>query len=334
MATNTYRCDTCKRDAEILERTSGLDTLSRCIITSGCRGRLYRVERNPNNVRETLPPPVPGLVDYFPRKKLVTKNQSFPSNRWRFVHDLNTIPAIFIYVDDRKLSESEYSIDLLDRTTVEVSFPSAVSGTIQLISRSSADSSTPFVQNNVQTYPVSANGILTFAIPKFITQNASPPPSPPIDLATAQIEIEVFVKLPNEEEVACFETLINGSLNPAWAGWNLILVRKRKNYYVRSKKFGDFKALTAFVLNRNEIPAGTEIRFGRIDYGFGQKVQIPPRGLMILLSTAPHSQVDKIKNKIIDVSELADSGSPLVYMGGGFTVDTKFVEETYPEIQR
>lgn len=88
-------------------------------------------------------------------------------------------------------------------------------------------------------------------------------------------------------------------------------------------------------LKASDIPNGTRIRFLRIDYGTGRKEEIPSRGLLMLLSKYPYENVDKVKDRVVDVGELiGDTPDYFIYRDGELFLDAAKVEKTYPDIAR
>ena len=68
MAIVVYNCDTCKREVELPQNKEGLEVIQRCIITAGCRGKLYQTDLKLNHIRGKLPDSVIGLVDWSQRE--------------------------------------------------------------------------------------------------------------------------------------------------------------------------------------------------------------------------------------------------------------------------
>lgn len=357
MATISYKCNVCKRDIEILENTKGISVFSKCIITQGCKGKLYKTARNPNNVRESFPSPVSSLDDYTPRGKLFNFSQDILSSIWKINHNLGVSPAVDVYILSENgtyslLPPDSYTFRFVDKDNIEIVFTLPQKGRVQCVARSSVPKTVNSAIPDKEFFQVTLDGTFNFAIPKFLTKYdvtsvVTPTPTLPIDLGEvtpSNIRIEISIKKPNEEEIICFETIPTTPLSSPWSGWTEILLRKRRNYYVRMKNILDFRTFDDAELDFDDIPNGTQLKFISIDYGTGAKQTIPSRGLFILLTNKPYAAIDKIRDRVIDVGELitlADQSDPskniiepFIYKDGEFYIDTTNIETIYPSIER
>lgn len=365
MATISYKCDTCKRSVELVENPRGFTVVGKCVITNGCIGRLYRTERNPNNVRESAPSYVEGLNNYVPRRAFFEFEQTLTSDRWTVAHNMGVLPTTFVYLLDQNgdyipMDNGTYTVTAVDKDNIIITFSERVKGTVQCVAKSTVPLVPPTVVPEAQQYQVSSNNVLTIAIPKYLTHihGVIPQPSPPAITPTitpsptpsstpitlpknlctegTTIQIEVEITKPNEEPMLCFEDIPNflDSRSP-WFGWNEVLVRNRRNYCVRTLDIMSMKVFGNVDEDPGNIPDGTRIRFLRIDYGTGRKEAIPSRGLLMLLSKSPFAYVDKVKDRLVDVGELiGDNPDYFVYRNGEFFLDETKVEQTYPDISR
>lgn len=345
MATVTYKCNICDREIDLLENKQGLTTFSKCVITYGCKGKLLAVKRNPDNIRESFSLEVAGLEDYSPRNVLFNYVQSLPSNIWIINHDLNTIPAISVYVYDstNKLTEldpNQYKIISASSNQIKIAFTNTYTGKAQLVSRNSIKNSPIGLANPVALTQITTNGYFVFAIPKYLTKFSYQPtilPSPnlPYNLSDVPIRIEISLKKPNKEEEVCTETLNATLANTPWNGWSEILVRKRRNYYLFSKNILNFRTLGGETTKFNEIPDGTRLKILRIDYGTGVFQPLETEGLFILLSNSPYTTNDKNKNQLIDVGNMIDNDIDYFeYKTSDFFVNPVNVDKTYPDISK
>lgn len=365
MATISFKCDTCKRSVELVENPQGFTVVGKCVITNGCTGRLYRTERNPNNVRESAPSYVAGLDNYVPRRAFFEYAQTLASDKWTVKHNMGVLPSTFVYLeqdDGRKVlaDNSTYTVKAVGKNTILVTFATKVRGIIQCVAKSTVPLVPSTVSPETAQTQVSANGIITFAVPKYLTQvhgqipAVSPPaitptitPSPtptstpiglPLNLCaeSATIQIEIEITKPNEDPFVCFENIENFTDNRSpWNGWGEVLVGKRRNYCVRTATILKLAVFGNADLESGDIPDGTRIRFLRIDYGTGRKEVIPSRGLLMLLAKSPYAYADKVKNRVVDVGELiGDTPNYFVYRGGELFLDENKVERSYPDISR
>lgn len=345
MATITHQCNVCNRKIDLVENSQGLTAFGKCIITNGCNGKLNKIKRNLDNVREVFPPEVAGLQDYIQRRALYTFDQALPSPAWTIKHNLGTNPAIDVYVNDVNgdlgiLSPELYTSKLIDQNTITVSFTSSYTGTAQLISRSSVKLQPKTLVPTLAPIQITANGTFIFGIPKFLTKFEYPPtllptPALPFDLSLAPIRIEVSIQRPNTEEEICTEYLDATLFETPWNDWNEVLVRKRKNYYLLSKNILEFRTFGEDTTTYASIPDGTQLKITRIDYGTGVLQPIDAEGLLIFLSNAPFTSADKIIDSVVDVSDMVDNTIPYFeFRSTDFYVDTTCIEKTYPNILR
>jgi len=345
MATITYKCNICDREIDLLENKKGLSTFSKCVITYGCKGKLLSVKRNPDNIRESFPPEVAGLEDFSQRRVIFDFNQNFPSNIWSIIHDLNTSPSVSVYVVNSlgklvELDQDEYTVIVVNSNQIKIKFNNTYTGKAQLVSRNSIKTIPTAVQNTSNLSQATANGYFVFAVPKYLTKFEYPPtilptPEAPYDLSNVPIRIEISVKKPNEEEEICTEYLDNTLISTPWNGWNEVLIRKRRNYYLFSKNILTFRTLGTDNPSFSSIPNGTQLKITRIDYGTGVLQPLESEGLYILLSNSPYTTGDKVRNKLIDVGDMVDNDFDyFTYDTSDFYTNSQNVAKTYPDIIR
>lgn len=347
MATISCKCDTCKRSIEIVENTHGLTIIGKCTITNGCRGRLYQIDRNPNTARGANPVIQQGVNNYVPRKAFSQYIQALPKDKWTVQHDLGVLPAVFIYIPDAtgkytQLDKNQYSIAPLNEDTVYVTFNSPQKGIAQCIARSSVPYEGDNFELNDDAHQVSTKGVITLAVPRYLTQ-ITPLPTPvnvdvPYDLCSmgAKIRVEIEITKPNEESSVCFEDLENViDVRSPWTGWTSVLLEARRDMCVRTAAVLKLRAFGNANLVKDDIPNGTRIRFLRIDYGTGVAQNIPSRGLMMLLANSPYEYIDKDKANVVDVGELVgESTDYFTYADGELYLPESLIEKTYPIIER
>lgn len=345
MATITYQCSVCKRNIDLLENKKGLTTFSRCVITDGCRGKMIPQSRNIDNARETFPKDVPNLENKVFRKSLFNYTQLIPSNIWNIEHDMNTFPAVSVYTYDsnnnlQELPVENYTIILIDSNTIKLVLNSSIVGVAQLLARSSNNvtySPSVPILNPIQ---VTANGMFTFAVPKFLTHYDYPPSivnSLPDPLEGSPIRMEISLTRPGKEEEICTEKLSTSFVDNAWAGWDEILVRKRRNYYLFTKKISDFRTLGGGGNNTDfeQLADGTQLKILRIDYGTGVFQPLESDNFIMLLTNSPYTINDKVRDKIVDIGDMyAQADGYFSYKSGDFIVSQKYVDKTYPNIMR
>lgn len=348
MATIKYKCDTCKRDIDLLEKPYNLNTFSKCTITHGCKGKLNKLSRNLDNIRESTPTPVEGLDDFTKRKVFYKHQQNLINTTWKIKHNLGVSPAIEVFIKNNGILEildyKDYTIQVIDKDNINVIHPTPQTGQVHCIARSTVPDFKLTENKAISLFRVTTNGIFVFAFPKLITHYTIEPPATPlsplpIDTANEPkpIRLEVSVTQPNQEEIICIETISsNINNNHPWLGWNEILVRKRRNYNIKTKSVFNFnRTFQLDVLKPETIAYGTRIRFLRVDLGTGNLQPIDQDNVLILLANDPYQAIDKIKNKVIDINRLSTSSfNYFVYQNGELYTATSNLESIYPDIQR
>lgn len=349
MATITYQCSVCDRQIDILEKPANLNVFSKCIITNGCRGKLNKLSRNQDNNRESFPSPVLGLQDYIQRKVFYSHTQQILNPVWNIKHNLGSVPAIDVFVQTNsssstltKLDIQDYKIVIVDKNNCNISLNSPFTGIAHLVARTSIQEFdlAPIVTSDL--FKLTFGGIFVLSIPKFLTKFEVPPVSLtpndlPLDLKNQDIRIRVSVIEPNKEEVICVETINQVTLNSTpWIGWKEILLRKRRNYYIRYKSI--FSFTNTFELDTTteaDIPNGTQVRFLEIDLGTGAFQPIEQGDLLLLLGNAPYQANDKVRNKIVDVGAMIKNDYDyFLYQDGDLYTSSSNIQTTYPQIEK
>ena len=349
MATVTYKCDTCKRSIDLIENKNGLTQFSKCVITTGCRGKLYKTGYNPDNVRESNLPYIPGLQNYQKRKAFFSYTQTIEKAEWKINHNMGVAPAVTVYEDISgnliEVGQKEYSVIIVDRNNIILKFNTQKKGLVHLIARTT-DSTINFTADSENQFIITNQGVFTFAIPVYITidEGADNPDSevtsPPLPFFTCDSEnkvyIEVELTIPNSETVFCIEELDSIiDSRSAWNTWNTIIINNRKKYCVKTINILNFKSFGNPDIKIDEIPFGTTVKITRVDYGTGKFVNIPSKGLLSLLTAPPYTPFDKIKDKVLDVGETFKlSDTAFVFNGDEFQISESFVEKIYPEISK
>lgn len=356
MATINYKCDTCKRETELLENRTGLTVFGRCTITKNCKGFFYQLKRNRNNRRESIPQYDRELDDYSKRKFFTSFDQTHPSILWTVNHGFGLSCVYIVYGPTGDiLPESMYTTTNIAGTT-SIKFNSAISGTVHVLSRTGGIDEDVAIAKPETTVQVSYSDTLTFAVPKYITRIQSgsapvlppaasfltPTPSPtplvnsPLDMSGSTIRIEIEVTKPNEPTIVCVETLeANISSASAWMNWPQILVRNRKHYITKTLTISKLKVFTNTNNQKLAIPLGTRFKITRIDYGTGLLVNIPDRGLLVLLANKPYIAANKNLTQLFDCGEMVNSfDSEFFFEDLELFVNGDVIETTYPKITK
>lgn len=344
MSTISYKCATCKREVELLENQKGLTIIGRCILTDGCSGKMQTIERNPYNVRESYEYFDTDYLENNSRNKFFKHIQKNVNTVWRITHNLNNHPFVVVYLNTvngvEKIDNSAYQVEYYDANTLLITGISG-SGVAHCTARTSNRDSVIAATDINTSFQVTVGGTFTFAIPKYLTKlegtpTVTPTPTVPLDLFDiGTIKIEIGITRPNEDEVVCFEKIPVDQTSSSWLGTNEIMIRNRRNYYVKMKNILNFTTFDNASLTFADIPNGTKIRFLKIDYGTGIQQDIPSRGAFLLLSKYPFKIADKVVNKVIDLGEIIESPYwYMTYQDGEVFISTDAIENTYPDIRK
>lgn len=339
MATILYKCDTCEREIALTENKFGLTVFSKCVITEGCKGTLYKLSRNANTVREDLdfPPVVQGLNDYTQRRAFFEKNITISSNPWKIEHNMGVAPAVSVYFTDETTGEQyevdadDYVITTVDKNNLEISFSGQRKGIVHLVARSSVPREIETVTEDEVLFQVSHDGYMDFAVPIVANDGGDK-----ISTSDINISLEIEIQVPsNPINVVSGEYLLDGQ-DPAspWFGWDTILLRKRRAFVTKNMQILDFFTpaypdITAL----SDIPDGTTFKIQQIQFTDTLR-SIESRLLFLLLSQEPFQAPDKIRNQIVDVGELliASSNTFIVFDGEVFVAEAN-LERMYPRIE-
>lgn len=348
MSTVKYKCDTCKRQIEILENREGLNNFSKCIITKGCRGKLYKTQRNPYNIRENFSQPVDlSLTNYSPRRAFFEFKKPNPSMLWEIVHNMGVYPSITVYEfdDNNKPSivpRDNYDIKIIDKNTLELSFNGEFSGTAHLVARSSLDPEPATIEESEPIVPVTYNNVMTLAFLGIITDLGTGQvnsPSTPIYTGDLDIPIiiDIIIKEPNRDEIFCEEVFDSHSaIGSPWLDWKALLSRKRRNYSIRSKALENFSVIQDLYDGIDDIPDGTQFRITHVRYGEDSiRTKIRTRNVLMLLAEDPYRLNDKILDTIVDVGAIDSSiNNNYVFVDGELHLYRDQLEPIYPIIEK
>lgn len=340
MPTINYKCDTCKREITLLENPSGINTLTKCAITQNCRGRLFKTGRNPNNFRESIPTPGKSLDDKIYRSLFYRHTQSLTSPQWEITHSLNTHPVVVLYDEaGAKLDDDTYEVVFVSDSTLLINFSTPKAGVAHLISRFSDAPIVRTIPDLTSFVSVTENGVLTFAVPKFITDSTQLPvnvPTPYNINPNNGVKIDVILERSNREPVSCLESLDFLSPFSIWRGTREISVRRRKNMLVFSKKIEEMNVFRDLDLKLNQIEDGTILRIAGVSYtGSNDSYRIKSKGLISLLSKSGSNGYSRVSDEFLDYGEKNNGEEiALIFIDGEFRVIETQVEKTYPNIER
>ena len=357
MSTVKLKCDTCKREIETLERKEGLNSFNKCIITKGCRGRLYKLARNQYNVREFLPEPQDaGISNFFPRRAFFEYKQELPAEVWTITHNMGIYPSVVVYADNNgnhpiTLDRAAYKIKIINDSEIQLIFSSPITGVAHCVARSTKDLEPQILPADDELFQVSTNYVLTFAILGKITRKVINPsdPSSEDSIFTCDpdldISINISIKEPERDEIFCTENISSHEeFNSPWIDWNALLSRKRRNYCIKSVDIRNFISIQEFYNSIDDIPDGTlfKIKSINFEYDDGNKKNkftnqdIRSRNVFALLADSPFSNFDKRRDILIDVGEVTSSrvNDSFVFIGGELYLSKSQVENIYPPFEK
>jgi hypothetical protein len=328
MALILYKCDTCKREVGKPQNPKGLEIINRCVITLGCRGKLYQENVLEDFVRGELPADVIGLDSWQQRRMLYNHTQLKSESTWRIEHNLGTVPVVSIFVDSPTSEDNNNQIEVKPQDVIYVSsditdivFETPETGIAQLVARSSDPQlfqPSEVVTAVDTTTQVSSSGELTLA-----TRVASSPPE--------KIHIQLMYTTPTGIEIPLTYTVDDSpaALSP-WTSSNRVLIQG-KLYKVRS--FNPIKLAT----QTGAIPDGSSVRF----LGYNPDVShndITPLSddlVFILMASYPYASVDTIRDRIIDANDLSTTSATkqMVYTSGELAVTAASIQDVHPAIR-
>jgi len=347
MAVIDYKCTVCKREIEIPENKYGLEVVQRCTITEGCRGELYRIGRKQDYLRGDLPARVPGLTDYSARRALYNHTQSVAATDWFVNHNMGVVPSVQVLINSTaatsvdtdntvscalrgtteaqtQIETTNFTIEIVDANNLIIHFPDPQSGLAQMIARST---STGVVETTTTTaaeqFQLTATGtLLTVAT----LNDVIPEPN--------SISLDITYKSPDglTSLVQTYNIGTLPSVDSPWDDYGTILIQG-KRYKVRT-----FDALIPEMTD-GTLPDGSSFYFSSLDTD-STGTPPGPRGLgarevYVLLGLDPYTNIDKVKNQVIDASKITAANAELSLFVSGrelFAFDT-VIDSTYPPIR-
>jgi len=328
MAVVVYRCDVCKREIELERNIRSLETIGRCIITSGCRGSLYQIKIFPDFTRARLPDSVTGLEDWQQRRVLYNHTQAIERDEWNITHNLGSFPIVSVYVNRPTQDDPDHmeevtptDVQIVSEDVVILQFERPYSGIAQLVGRQSdPDLLQPTVRTAttvVQPLQISNNGEITIAT----LVNTFP---------NALVGLQVQYNTPtNTQELVEYTVDDQPSILSPWVDFDKAVIRG-KVYTIRS-----FQALVPRMTD-GTIESGSTFQFLGVDAsGTDSFATIQQRNVLILLASDPYEAVDKIRNQYIDVTDVSEEQNPFSFYfdSGEFFAQQSIARNVYPLIQ-
>jgi len=319
MTVIVYRCDTCKRTKEIQQNITGLETIQRCTITHGCRGKMHQTDVYEDFVRGRLPQPVSGLNDWQQRKMLFNHIQNITRNEWTIPHYMGTSVAVSVFVDSPTTENPNAREKITPTDTIIISkdeiilvFDRAYSGIAQLVARSSGtDIYQPTTSTTTQTEQftqLTGNGTLSIATRE----------------KTNNVKLKLQFQLINTVHEVEYEFDSQPSINSPWVNYSNILIHNNV-YQVRS-----INAIVNEMYIGESVVNGTPFNIVEIDEGSGYR-PIESNDAVVLLATSPFEVHDKTTDQYIDCYDFTDYKA--YYNAGELYVADTTIQTIYPPIR-
>jgi hypothetical protein len=329
MAIVIYRCDTCRREVELIENKHGLETIQRCVITHGCRGKLFQVNRLEDFSRASIPAEVGGLDDWIPRRVLFNHTQTIENTVWIINHNLGTFPSVSVFVDrpttedpDNREEITPSDIQIVNTNTILLVFDRPRSGIAQLVARSSD----PQLYNPVTT------ATTTQVVPIQITNSSqlviATKVKPEFNVPSINIRLN-FLSSSGGSTLLDFTAGGSASDVTAWGNADRVVI-KGKVYQVRS-----MLALTEET-TFGTIANGTNFRFEGFDFDGSLNFNPVASGeIYILLSSSPYASVDKTLDQVIDVTSVTSTLNPFAfyYDTGELFASSAIAQSVFPSVR-
>lgn len=340
MAIIRYGCTVCKRELEIPENKRGLEVIHRCIITDGCRGYLYKLERKQDFIRGEFPSKVPGLIDFTARRVLYNHEQAVAAREWYVVHNLGVAPSVQVLVNRsvitseiqeeipcilrnntetfEQVETTDFTKEITSPNTLTIRFTDPQSGLAQMIARSTAPVVTEeVVATTSSTFQITNDSLLTIA-----TLNNTIP-------STQSVNINIVFTPPGEASLSPITYTASSSVasESPWNDFSTILIQG-KQYKVRS-----FDTYITEMAN-GTIPNGSSFYINKI--GVGSPLRTLTTGeVIILLALSPYADIDKITNQLIDTNRIDATNAELAlfYQSRELYAFTSIISSTFPPIR-
>lgn len=350
MAVVVYQCDTCKRETYKQQNRRGLDVISRCIITNGCRGKLNLQEVKPSYAIGHATPPVIGLTDWTARKVLSTYVQGFLKKTWVIQHNLNNQPSlsVFVYKDPNDLNSlvkvEPETVTYSSNDAVTLTFKTACTGVVQCQARSASDgqnittlipkdvdASDGNIFNTSKSFRLSnglENGEITIATRVSTVAVTGFAPTQPITLSLH------FLSPTDLSEIGAPTVLTLRDVNNTpvdtnaspWANAKYATIHGRK-YLLRSVNIhaqGNLSSLG--------IPQGAPCYF-KVSYLGADRI-LTDNEMLILTANSPYHSVDRNYSEVADLRQLTKDKATAYtsYVDQDILGNTALLEEIFPSI--
>lgn len=312
-----FKCDTCNREIELVQNKTGLETIGRCIVTDGCRGKLVTVRIIPDHSRGNIPVDVEGLSNWRQRKVLFTHEQKVANSKWKVTHDLNTSPSVqtFVYVPNGPgttlVEILPTTITVVSSNVVEIEFTQNYTGIAQLISRTSTESV-------LDPAIVSPTSIIVTTQQKLVLATLDAAPIVTLGaqfLSPTTFKPSILVMLP------C-SSAANETSGTAWEGVRKVLI---------GGKIFTIRGISLANIDLSGVVSGSPFYIASIS-AVGGLVQ---NKNFILLTKEPFTTFDRDINNYVDVTTVTATNAlqGFTYVQPDFYVSDTIREAVYPAIK-
>lgn len=311
-----YQCDVCTRKIRVPANRYGIDVVSRCIVTKNCNGKLHKVLTLKEKLDFVPAAPASSTTeDWIQRRVFYHHTQPIESSSWIIAHDLANNPSVqtFVYklVDSVETLVEQFptSVRVLDDDTVEVTFDRAYKGVAHCIATASANNINPPEELTVSSSTsviLTNDGEITIA-----TENSDPE----ITLTVRyQIADNVF-------DITYADIDTSPSVLSPWVGASRVFIGGRL-YNVRS--FNLIHHPSAAADFSTYVSTGAQVSF--------PSLSTLPNKNFILMGNSPFSTVDRIWDKVIDISAISTTQPELVYQAGEVSTADTIIKNVYPPV--
>ena len=323
MAIVVYKCDTCKREIEVPQNIHGIEIMSRCIITSGCKGKLSQTQVKSSHIRGKLPAPDPtGLKDWVPRQTYYKQEQPLLLRVWKIKHNLGTNPSIRVSVEldgGGSVETDEFVTNHVNLFETWITFSEPRKGNIQCFARTSITEETRELLRTPaparQMIDLTANNILTLAVP-----------------STFQDRITITFLSTTTNTLITLPPMVLPTTVLADSPWKTFTTINSDVFFM-----GTRMKIKTINIASHMTNAGISVPDGSVFYFNGYSTSEYPlqaKQVYALLSHHPHSKYDRNMSQLVDLSSITASAvvGTTKLLDNSLLIDPQLVQVTYPKI--
>lgn len=330
MSVVVYGCDTCNREIELQQNPIGLESFGKCLITMGCRGKMFKKYERQDFIRAKIPDADPDLDDFIPRNALYEHKQNVPMKTWYVRHGLGVAPSMEVFETRFDENNADVITAVEPKVTVEgdnvirLDFERETRGIAQAIARSTKEipskvrSRTARAVVSTVQQPTESATIRVTGKQETVTVGTL--------ARTDNVDIEVVYTFPDltERTIKYTASSVPSIVSP-WSGTTQVYV-DGLTYVVRT-----FNLVNEQVTLSGGIPTGSTFYIKSVN-----RFDIKPKEVIALLATDPFEIQDRIQDKYIDMSVItADNAASSGYVSvNQLYCYTSTLISVYPPIQQ